>query len=251
MREFLLKDRVQVSLALIIFLITWQVAAISIDNSIYLPTIPCVIKNLINIVQEESFIYNVGSSLFRSFMSFIIALLGGCILGLVSFLSTTFRNFFKPLNALSTSIPTMVLVVLALIWFDKDMAPFIVGTLIVFPILYEGILSSLLNINKDIIEMSMIYEVPGRYKFKNLYLPTMKLQILNFVVSTFSLGFKVVIAGEVHGQPTYGIGTVIQYEKINFNTEAIFAWIVILAIISFILGMVQKLIRKKIFKWKE
>ena len=69
-------------------------------------------------------------------------------------------------------------------------------------------------------------------------------------MSTFSLAFKVVIAGEVHGQPKYGIGTVIQYEKMNFNTEAIFAWIIIIAMISFALDILNKFITKKSFKWR-
>jgi len=53
----------------------------------------------------------------------------------------------------------------------------------------------------------------------------------------------------VHGQPEYGIGTVIQYEKLNFNTEAIFAWIVIIALISFALERLQAFSRKSLFRW--
>lgn len=47
---------------------------------------------------------------------------------------------------------------------------------------------------------------------------------MGILISTFSLAFKVVIAGEVHGQPKYGIGAAVQIEKVNFNTVKIFAW---------------------------
>ena len=54
------------------------------------------------------------------------------------------------------------------------------------------------------------------------------------MTSTFFLVLKVVIEGEVYGQPLYGIGTAIQGEKINFNTSGIFAWIIIVAILCYI-----------------
>ena len=70
-------------------------------------------------------------------------------------------------------------------------------------------------------------------------------------MSTFSLAFKVVIAGEVHGQPKYGIGSAIQLEKMNFNTNAIFAWIIIISIISIVFEKINKMISKRVYRWKD
>ncbi|MDU2663168.1 MAG: ABC transporter permease, partial [Clostridioides difficile] len=58
------------------------------------------------------------------------------------------------------------------------------------------------------------------------------------------------IAGEVYSQPTYGIGTMIQTEKINFNTSGIFAWIIIVLLISAILQIAQKFLARRAFLWK-
>lgn len=251
MKESSWKDKSQILLSFIIILTIWQVAAIKIDNSIYLPTLQNVLKNLIEIFKDESFFINIYSSMYRTVISFLLALVISLLLGLISAFSRFFRNILKPANALATSIPTMVLVVLALIWFDKDKAPFIVGVFIVFPILYDGILSAVLGIDENIIEMANIYKVSSIDKIKSIYFPVIKFQVLNLLVSTFSLAFKVVIAGEVHGQPKYGIGSVIQYEKMNFNTEAIFAWIIIIALISYVLDVIQKIIKKTVFRWKE
>ena len=53
----------------------------------------------------------------------------------------------------------MVLVVLSLVWFDKDKTPYLVGILIVFPIFYEGIIGNLLNVDYKIIQMCKIYNI--------------------------------------------------------------------------------------------
>ncbi|SHK37271.1 NitT/TauT family transport system permease protein [Clostridium cavendishii DSM 21758] len=250
MKESSWKNKIQVLLSSIILVIVWQIVALKLDNPIYLPTVDSVFKNLNTIIKSGDFFLNVYNSLNRTIISFLLALIIALVLGLVASLNKIIRNMLRPINALATSIPTMVLVVLALIWFNKDKAPLIVGFFIVFPILYDGVLSGILNIDKNIIEMTDVFKVKLRDKLLKVYFPAIKFQILNLLVSTFSLAFKVVIAGEVHGQPQYGIGTVIQYEKMNFNTDAIFAWIIIIAIISFLLQIVQRIISKTMFGWK-
>ena len=106
------------------------------------------------------------------------------------------------------------------------------------------------NMDNKIIEMMKIYEVTWMDKIFKIYIPIIKFYFISIFVSTFSLTFKVVIAGEVHGQPKYGIGSAVQIEKINFNTSGIFAWIIIIAFISISLEIVNKLINKKLYRWQ-
>ena len=77
-----------------------------------------------------------------------------------------------------------------------------------------------------------------------------KFSLISILSSTISLGFKIVIAGEVYGQPLYGIGAMIQSEKVNFNTTAIFAWIIIIVIISSLLNLMEKIMLRSVFIWR-
>lgn len=250
MKEYSWKDRLQVIASIVILIAMWQLIAININNEIYLPTIGNVFASLIETIRDEKFLQHIYSSVNRCLISFIIALVLSVVLGIIASLSRLFRNFLRPINSLAMSIPTMILVVLAVIWFDKNSTPFIVGVAIVFPVLYDGVLSAILNIDKNILEMAKVYNIGFLDKILKIYLPSIKFQVVGIMLSTFSLALKVVVAGEVYGQPTYGIGTVIQLEKINFNTPGIFAWIAVIAIISFLLDGVQKLIEKRVFLWK-
>ncbi|MGL5328993.1 MAG: ABC transporter permease [Peptostreptococcaceae bacterium] len=254
MKEFTTKenkrDKLEVALSCAILLFLWEIIALKINNDIYLPTIEQVLKSLKDIIVSPKFYLDVISSIGRCFFSFLIATAVSLLLAMISYISRTTRNFLKPITNISKTIPTMIVIVLALIWFDKDKAPFIVGFIMVFPILYESILDSILSIDKGILEMVKLYKIKLREQILKIYLPSIKFRLISILGSTFSLALKVVIAGEVYGQPKYGIGAQIQLEKVNFNTTGIFAWIVIVVIISFALEKFQKLFQRGTFIWK-
>ena len=250
MKEYSWKNRRQRLLACFVLLILWEIIAVKINNNIYLPRIEEVLVSMGDIIWSADFFQNVISSLYRTLISFSIALVLAIILGVLSKQYPFFRNFLSPLNAIGKTIQTMVLVVLALIWFNKDKAPFVVGFAIVFPILYEGIINSLNGIDNKIVDMCKIYRVSTIEKIKKIYIPIIVFYIMNILISSFSLAFKVVVAGEVHGQPKYGIGSAIQLSKMNFDTTSIFAWIVLIAIISVIFEWANKVLISKVNKWK-
>lgn len=244
------KDNLEVTLSCVTFLIIWQGLALIIKNDIYLPTIGQMLESLKEILMKDRFYLDVTFSIGRSIISFILALILALILGLTSYTFRIIRNFFKPINTLAQSIPNMILIVLALIWFDKDNASLIVGFAIVFPLLYDSVLGAMVGIDKKILEMAKIYKISIIDRIFKIYLPAIKFRLIPILISTFSLAFKIVIAGEVYGQPSYGIGTMIQVEKMNFNTSGIFAWLIIILIISMLLELIKKLILRRTFIWR-
>lgn len=251
MKESTWKSKFEILIGGFILLLLWQVIALKINNDIYLPKLQEVLASIAQIVKEKDFLLIVFSSFYRTIISFGVALIFAIIMGVLSSLYPLINNLLKPLNSIGKTIPTLVLVVLALIWVDKDNAPFIVGIAIVFPILYDGILNTLTKNDKKLEEMMKIYEVPTLEKVKKVYVPNIIFYILKILVPTISLAFKVVIAGEVHGQPKYGIGASVQLAKMNFDTPTIFAWIVIIAIISLLFELVNKILTKKYYRWQK
>ena len=244
------KNQVQVVLSCAILLFLWEIIALKINNDIYLPTLQQVFISMKEIVLEDRFILDVVSTISRCILSFFIALVVALILGIISDNLNIFKNFLTPITSLARSIPNMVLIVLTLIWFNKESAPYIVVFIMVFPVLYDAILGSMKSIDKGILEMAELYKISRKDKILNIYLPSIKFSLVSILSSTISLGFKIVIAGEVYGQPLYGIGAMIQSEKVNFNTTGIFAWIIIIVIISSILNLIEKFLLRRVFVWK-
>ncbi|WP_244833092.1 ABC transporter permease subunit [Clostridium sp. BJN0001] len=248
MIKFSWKSKIYTLLSCLFFIIVWDIIAKKINNNIFLPNIKEICSAIYEISCRDKFLFNIVVSFERSIISFLVALILSVILGMLSYMHPFFEYFIKPLNSFVKTIPTMVLVVLALVWCNKDYAPYIVGIGITFPILYEGIRDNLKNADKKILEMAKIYEISTFDKIIRIYIPLIKIYLMSVFVSTLSLTFKVVIAGEVHGQPKYGIGSQIQIEKINFNTPAIFAWIVLIVIISLFMELLKYILIKRMYR---
>ena len=251
MMKYSWRSKIYTLISCLFFIILWQVIAVITNNDIYIPKLQQVSVALKDIYMEQNFWKAIFSSFYRTILSYVLALAFSMILGILGAVYPFFRYLMQPLNSFAKTVPTMVLVVLLLVWFDKDITPFAVGFAIIFPVLYEGVRNSLLQIDKKLIDMTKIYEVSLIDKIKKIYVPIMKFYFMSIFVSTFSLTFKVVITGEVYGQPKFGIGSQIQLEKVNFNVSGIFAWIVIIVFISIVLEVINKLLNKKIYRWNK
>lgn len=244
------KDKIQITLSCVILLVLWEIIAIKINNDIYIPTLGQVLESMREIILMDRFIVDIFTTISRCIISFFIALVVALTLGVFSHIYNIIKNFLTPIISLTRSIPNMVLIVLSLIWFNKESAPYIVVFIMVFPVLYDCILGSIKNIDKNILEVANLYQIGLKNKILKIYLPSIKFNLISILSSTISLGFKIVIAGEVYSQPLYGIGAMIQAEKVNFNTTGIFAWIIIIIIISSILNLAEKFILRRVFIWK-
>jgi len=249
MMKYSWKSKLYTFISCLFFIGLWQLIAVITNNDIYIPRIQQVIEAIKIIFMEQDFLKVILSSFYRTILSYILALVFSMILGVLGAVYPFFQYLIQPINSFAKTIPTMVLVVLLLVWFDKDITPFAVGFAIIFPILYEGVRNGLMQIDKKIIDMTKIYEVSIKDKIKKIYFPVMKFYFMSIFVSTLSLTFKVVITGEVYGQPKFGIGSQIQLEKVNFNVAGIFAWIVIIVFISLFLEIINKLLKKRIYRW--
>lgn len=243
-----MRDRRLISISLLILTGIWFFLSNVIDNSIYLPKINEIAKSILEIIREPNFTNNIFNSLIRGLESFFIAIILAFILGLLSSFNKFAYNFLYPINLVIKSVPTIAFIVIALIWLNKDYSPLLIGAVIAFPIFYEIVQNSIFDIDKKLLEMCNVYNVRKKNMLIHIYIPNVLFTLVTMIPSTLSLILKVVIAGEVYGQPQYGIGSAIQAAKINFDTTAIFSWIIIVAILSFLIDFILKPINKMIFK---
>lgn len=250
MKNSSMKDNKIIFISIVIILGGWIVLSNKINNPIYLPKINEICEETLNIISEKKFLFNIGTSLLRAVISFFLALVFSIILGILSGFNKFIYNFLYPINSIIKSIPTIAFILIALIWVNKNYAPYLIGIIIAFPILYETTINTILNGNSDLNEMLECFRINLFDKILNVQIQSIIISVSSIATSTFSLVLKVVIAGEVYGQPIYGIGTAIQGEKINFNTAGIFGWIIIVAFIcylsdKFILYFTERFIKSR------
>lgn len=239
-----MKNKKIIMVSIVVLVILWALFSNIINNPIYLPKVTEIVKEILRIVLEEDFIWAVSSTIIRTFISFGIALIIAIIIGVLGATNKYIYNFIYPIMAILKSIPTIAFIVIILIWMNKDIAPICIGVVIALPLLYEVVTNSILNFNRDLIDMAKVYRVNKIDKIKNIYIPSIYFNIMDISNSIISLVLKVIIAGEVYGQPIYGIGSYIQLEKINLNTVGIFAWIIIVGVITVVFDYIYATIKK-------
>lgn len=249
MKTFSYKNKKLIFLSSIILFIIWQLASMIIGSEVILPSPYLTFKGLIEVIKSNDFFKIIISTLGRTFISFILALIIAICLGVASAFNKYIYNFMIPILNIMRSLPTIGFIILALIWLSQGSAPILVGFVISFPIFYDAIIGSMLNIDKNILEMANVYGVSKINLVNNIYLPSISFAICRIMVSTFSLTMKLVIGGEVIGQPKYGIGTALFVEKNYLNTNMVFAWIILVIIIGIIFSLIQKTINVRVFRW--
>ena len=93
--------------------------------------------------------------------------------------------------------------------------------------------------------MCKVYRISKTDKIIAIIIPIISMEIRKVLASTLSLIFKVVISGEVYAQPKYGIGSIIQFEKMQLNTSTIIAWMIIITVIVYFFEFLIENIFKK------
>lgn len=233
-------------------IVIWIFLSRIINNEVIFPSIKDTFTSLIKIVKEPNFLNMIKYTLLRTLIGFSISLFLAMIAGIISSVSKIIYNFMMPILKFLNSIPTMAIIVLALIWLNNELVPMFVGFIMVFPILFETVLNSILNVDKNIIEMAHLYKVGKVAIIKNIYIPSISYNLSCIFNTVLSINLKMVIAGEVMAQPKYAIGSNLQLQRIYLNTSGVFAWIIIILLISAMFDYMVKGIKYSlgINKWK-
>lgn len=64
----------------------------------------------------------------------------------------------------------------------KEFAPIIIGIVISFPIFYDVILNTLLNINKDLIQMCKVYEISNIDRINAIIIPSIIIELKKLLI---------------------------------------------------------------------
>ncbi|MDY0235327.1 MAG: ABC transporter permease subunit [Gudongella sp.] len=210
----------------------WILLSMVVDNEIIFPSIFSTSKSLVRIVVSDEFFPTVGATLIRSIIGFLISVVLAIVLGGLSRMYKAMDAIIQPLVSMLSSIPIIAIIILALIWLDNDIVPIFTGFVMIFPLLYETVVGAIDSMDKKLLQMARIYDKTGMDLVLYLYMPRIFAALRSISGSSISTNLKMVIAGEVLSQPSYGIGTELQLQRIYLDTSGVFAWIVVILLIS-------------------
>ena len=220
-------------LAVILFWIAaWQFIAVMISNQTILPSPISVLQRLIILGQTSEFWITTLYSCLRIIIGFIAGCMIGILIGIIMFASSTIKHLLDPILILMKTVPVASFIILIFIWLNSDIIPSFIGFLIVVPIICRNIFEALRSLDKNLAEVAQIFKLSRIQKIQVLYLPTIKNYFIAAFTTSLGLAFKAGIAAEILCTPKMSIGKEIYNAKIYLDTENIFAWTLVVIMLS-------------------
>lgn len=234
----------------LLFLLCWNELSTIINNKLLFPNVWDIFISLKNICRSDIFLKIVLNTLKKVGISISVSILLAILVAILAYRYKYIKILFVPYVAFLKSIPTIAVIILVLIWAKTEYVAIIVGVVILFPILYDNIISGIERINTNLIKMSQTFKVSLKEQLLNIYIPGVYFNIAGGLHSLIGLTFKVIIAGEVLAQEDNSIGGEIFLNKIYLEPSKIFAWVIVVIIINFIIDQSIVKINNRLFCWR-
>lgn len=236
-------------LAVIFWFAVWQGMSMWIDKEIFLPSPFHVVQCLGQLVMTAEFWKTIGGSVAKILAGFLLAVLCGTLLAAVTFRFHLLREIITLGMQVIKSIPVASFVILSLLWVKAENLSLLMAFLMVLPIIYTNTLEGIRSTDPKLNEMAKVFKMNGVRKIKYIYVPA----VIPYFVSgvTIGLGFcwKSGVAAEVISIARHSIGGKLYEAKIYLNTRELFAWTIVIVVISVIFEKAVIFILRKTTRW--
>ena len=226
-------------LAVLFWIAIWQFASMYLKQEILLASPVSVVQKLFELIFSRNFV--------RIVTGFLLAVFLGIFLAILAYWSKTVEILIAPVIAVVKSTPVASFIILCLIWIPSRNLSVFISFLMVLPVIYTNILEGIRQTDRKILEMAKVFRVNLRRQIRYIYVS----QVLPYFLSAcrLSLGmcWKAGVAAEVIGVPSGSIGEKLYNAKIYLNTPDLFAWTIVIIVISFVfekcfLGIVSRIV---------
>jgi NitT/TauT family transport system permease protein len=231
-------------LTILFWIFIWFVISIIIDNELLLPDPFEVLVKLFELFCTPKFWLNTFSSLYRVVIGIIIAIFLGVGLGYLSYKFNFIYEILYPLMTVLRATPVASFIILIALFIGAITVPSIITIIMVLPIVWMSVYTGLNDIDKDLKEVCITYKLSLKQRLKALYVPALLPYFTSAVLSSIGLGWKAGIAAEILFPPLKSIGKSIAESNQLLLTTDLFAWTLVVIILSVLFEILTKSIIK-------
>lgn len=218
--------------AVILWLIVWQLGSQALGQEILLVSPISVLVRLGSLIRTLPFWESIGFSLARISSGFLLAAFSGTLFAALAARFILFRELLTPLILTIKATPVASFIILALIWIPSRNLSVFISFLMVLPVMYTNVLGGIQATSRELLEMAQVFALPAGRTIRYIYVS----QVLPFFRSACTIGlglcWKSGIAAEVIGIPDGSIGEKLYNAKIFLNTPDLFAWTLVIVVVS-------------------
>lgn len=245
MKVSTIKKTLKSVLVILFWIIVWQIAAITINQEIILPTPVATFNALYKMLNQGTFYIAVLYSILRIIIGYLLGVLIGILGGVLSYRIQIFKALFSPILSLVKAVPVASFIILALVWLKGTTLPIFISFLIVVPIIWSTTETSLKNIDKNYLELAAVYKLSPLKVFFKIKLPLIRHNLISSALTAMGFAWKSGVAAEVICKPENSLGNILQTAKIYLEIPQVFAVTVVVAVLSIVLETSVKLIVRR------
>lgn len=226
-----------------VFLV-WYVTSVIVSSELLAPDPLRVIGLTFEMLGRGSTYLALLSTVLRSLIAFAVSIAVALGLSLISGVFSVVKPAVDKLVTLFRAVPTMSIILIALVLFSSAVVPAIVAFLVAFPIAYSAFTREIFCDSK-LADVCAVYGMSRRNKIRYVLLPQASKAIVPQIKDTLPLCVKVVIAGEALSLPKLGLGQQMYVSKVNLDTASVLALTILALAVCFIIEGAVTLCNKK------
>lgn len=239
--------KVLITLAVLLFWTgVWQVAFMLIGKEILVVSPLQVVQRLFELAQTAEFWKSIGSSFLRISSGYLLGVIFGTLLAVLTSSVSLLKELFYPLISLAKATPVASFIILALVWIKKNGVPVFIVFLIVLPIVWANVSEAIKNTDKAMLEMAQVFRFGKLKTVKEIYVHSVLPYFAAGCTTALGLAWKSGVAAEVIALPQSSVGYHLYRSKITIETADLFAWTLVVIVLSVLLEKLIAALLKRI-----
>ena len=242
--------------SIMVLILLWWVAARLMRDPDVLPGPGAIARSMASDFvtldpEGHSAYFHIAITLGRIFVSFAAAMLLGIGIGLTMALSRIVERSLLAIIPLMLTMPTILMVFVAVMWFGYSEAGALVAVMaVVTPYVVVNIYEGAKAMDVSLVEMAMTFKAGRCLRLRKVYLPQLMPYIFSALRYSFGMTWKIVALSETFGLK-FGIGYMFFFWFEQFDMSQVLAWILMFVILMLILehGLFARL-EHRAFAWR-
>ena len=238
----------QISILLVCILLWEYLANKEIINTFIYSSPSRMLNTIINLYIDNNLFNNIWTTVYETVISFSLATIFGTIIAIMFWYSKFFYKVMEPYLTVLNSLPKVALGPIIIIIFGANINSIIIMALLISLIItISNVYSGFINTDKNKIKLLNSFNATKWQILKYLVIPSNYHIIINSLKINVGMSLVGVIMGEFLVSKS-GIGYLINYGSEVFNLDLVFAGIIILLIVSYLMYLVVLYIEKVLIK---
>lgn len=231
--------------ALVFWTAVWWIGAAVLDKPLLLPTPVQVLRCLGGLMQTAAFWQITLVSIGRILLGVVCAVVLGTILAVLTSRSRVLNALITPALTATQATPVASFTILVLIWLERDAVPVLICALMGLPVVFNSVTAGIRVTDPQLLEMAKVFRLSRWQTLKRIYIPSVMPFFRTACSNALGLGWKAGIAAEVLTVPRSSIGRMISESKLYLMTEELFAWTLMVILLSLLLQKLMLVLLKR------